>query len=58
MADEVDQCIGLRFYYWLYTGCPKLNDPILKSSTNETIAEKVVKFCVVHNEIMRICLGL
>ena len=39
-----------------YTGCPKLNDFTLKSFTNETILEKIVKFCVGHNEGMGIYL--
>ena len=30
----------------------ELNNPILKSSTEEIITQKVVKFCVMHNERM------
>ena len=37
--------------------CPKLIDSILKSPIDETIAEKIVKFCVVRNEDMRIYLS-
>ena len=37
--------------------CLKLNDPILKSLTDETTALKVVKFYVVYNEPMGIRLS-
>ena len=37
--------------------CLKLKDSILKLFTNETIDEKVVKFCVVHNKGVTICLS-
>ena len=39
-----------------YTRCQKLNGPILKSFTDVTIVEKVLKFRVVFNEGIRICL--
>ena len=34
--------------------CPKLNDLFLKMSTDETIFEKVIKFCLWHYEVTRI----
>ena len=37
---------------FLNRGYPKLNDCTLKSSTDETIAEKVMKFCAWRNEAM------
>ena len=38
----------------MYTGYPKLNFLILKSSTDKTIAEKNVECYVVQNEGMEI----
>ena len=38
----------------LYTRRPELNDRTFKSSSDETIVEKSMKFCVVHNEGMGI----
>lgn len=35
------------------TGCPQLNDLILKLLTNETIVQKGVKFCGGYNEHMK-----
>ena len=40
--------------YLLYTLCLKLNDSTLKPSTDETIAEKILKFCIEHDEGMGI----
>ena len=34
------------------TGCPKLNDPVIKSSIDKSIVQKIVKFYAEHNEGM------
>ena len=41
----------------LHTECPKANEPSLKSSTDASIAVKIVKFCAGHNEAKGICLS-
>ena len=41
----------------IYTRCPKFNDPTLKSPTDESVAEKIVKFIAGYNEGMGIYLS-
>ena len=40
------------------TGCPKLNFPTLKSAKDKTNVQKLMTFCVGHNEDMGICLRI
>ena len=37
-----------------YTLLQKLSHPTLKSFSDEIIAEKIIRFCVLHNESMGI----
>ena len=49
--------VGKKKKNYRCTRMSEINDPTLKSSIDEIIAEEVAKFCIGHKEGLEICLS-